>query len=107
MVEDPLPVCALQHWRYCPRQCGLIHLEQTFEDNAHTLRGRAVHRQVDLPGFEARAGVRVELALPLACERLGLIGKAGVVEFLPDGTPYPIEYKHGRLTKAQHGHDAL
>jgi CRISPR-associated exonuclease Cas4 len=30
-----------------------------------------------------------------------------VVEFLPDGTPYPVEYKHGRATKAQHGHDAL
>jgi CRISPR-associated exonuclease Cas4 len=107
MLDDPLPISALQHWSYCPRQCGLIHLEQAFEENVHTLRGRAVHATVDMPGFEARAGLRVERSLPLACERLGLIGKADVVEFQPDGTPYPVEYKHGRVSKAQHGHDAL
>jgi CRISPR-associated exonuclease Cas4 len=107
MIEDPVSVSALQHWSYCPRQCGLIHLERAFEENVHTLRGRAVHAKVDAPGFEARADVRVERALPLACERLGLVGKADVVEFLQDGTPYPIEYKHGRVIKAQHGHDAL
>ena len=104
---DPLPLSALQHWSYCPRQCGLIHLEQAFEENVHTLRGQAVHTRVDEPGVEARAGLRVERALPIASERLGLIGKADVVELLPDGTPYPVEYKHGRSSKAQHGHDAL
>lgn len=104
---DPLPISALQHWSYCPRQCGLIHLEQAFEENVHTLRGQAVHARVDAPGFEARAGGHIERSLPLASERLGLIGKADVVEFLPDGTPYPVEYKHGRVAKAQHGHDAL
>ena len=107
MAEDPIPISTLQHWSYCPRQCGLIHLEQAFEENVHTLRGRAVHAHVDTPGFEARAGVRLERALPLASERLGLIGKADVVEFQADGTPYPVEYKHGRLAKAHHGHDAL
>jgi CRISPR-associated exonuclease Cas4 len=25
------------------RQCGLIHLEQAFDDNLHALRGKAVH----------------------------------------------------------------
>lgn len=25
--QDALPLSALQHWAYCPRQCGLIHLE--------------------------------------------------------------------------------
>jgi CRISPR-associated exonuclease Cas4 len=106
-AADPLPISALQHWSYCPRQCGLIHLEQAFEDNVHTLRGQAVHATVDLPGFEARAGVRSVRALPLGSERLGLVGKADVVEFQPDGTPYPIEYKHGRTVKAKQGHDAL
>ena len=43
MVElDPVPLSALQHWHYCPRQCGLIHLEQVFDDNVHTLRGQAL-----------------------------------------------------------------
>jgi CRISPR-associated exonuclease Cas4 len=37
--------------------------------------------------------------LPLFCDRLGLVGKADVVEFLPDGTPYPVEYKHGSRHK--------
>lgn len=97
---DPLPLSALQHWAYCPRQCGLIHLEQAFDDNLHTRRGQAVHAQVDRPGVEARQGLRVERALPLWHDALGLIGKADVVEFERDGTPYPVEYKHGSRHKA-------
>jgi CRISPR-associated exonuclease Cas4 len=97
---EPLPLSALQHWAYCPRQCGLIHLEQAFDDNLHTLRGNAVHAQVDRPGFELRRGLRVERALPLFSDRLGLVGKADTVEFEADGTPYPVEYKHGSRHKA-------
>jgi CRISPR-associated exonuclease Cas4 len=97
---DPVPLSALQHWHYCPRQCGLIHLEQVFDDNVHTLRGQAVHARVDKPGVEAAKGVRVARALPLWHDGLGLIGKADVVEFFPDGTPYPVEYKHGSRNKA-------
>lgn len=102
---DPIPLSALQHWSYCPRQCALIHVEQAFEENIHTLRGQAAHRRVDEPGFEEKTGVRVERAMPLWCERLGLTGKADVVEFLPDGTPYPVEYKHGK--KRERLHDDL
>ena len=97
---DPITLSALQHWAYCPRQCGLIHLEQAFDDNVHTLRGQAVHATVDKPGVEERKGLRVERALPLWSDLLGLIGKADVVEFEPDGTPYPVEYKHGSRHKA-------
>ncbi len=97
---DPIPLSALQHWAYCPRQCGLIHLEQAFDDNLHTQRGQAVHALVDKPGVEERKGLRIERALPLWNDALGLIGKADVVEFEPDGTPYPVEYKHGSRHKA-------
>lgn len=97
---DPIPLSALQHWCYCPRQCALIHVEQVFAENLHTMRGQAVHKQVDQPGVETRAGVRVERALPVWSDRLGLIGKADVVEFEADGTPYPVEYKHGSRSKA-------
>jgi CRISPR-associated exonuclease Cas4 len=97
---DPIPLSALQHWCYCPRQCALIHVEQAFAENIHTLRGQAVHRLTDQPGVEVRAGLRVERALPLWSERLGLIGKADVVEFEPDGTPFPVEYKAGSRAKA-------
>ena len=96
---EPIPLSALQHWAYCPRQCALIHLEQAFEDNVFTLRGQAVHARADQPGMELRSGLRVERALPVFSDRLGLIGKADVVEFAPDGTPYPVEYKHGSRNK--------
>jgi CRISPR-associated exonuclease Cas4 len=98
--RDPIPLSALQHWCYCPRQCALIHVEQVFAENLHTLRGQAVHQQVDQPGVETRAGLRVERALPVWSDRLGLIGKADVVEFEADGTPYPVEYKVGSRAKA-------
>lgn len=97
---EPIPISALQHWCYCPRQCALIHVEQVFAENLYTLRGQAVHKQVDQPGVETRAGLRVERALPVWSDRLGLIGKADVVEFETDGTPYPVEYKHGARDKA-------
>lgn len=97
---EPIPLSALQHWVYCPRQCGLIHLEQAFDDNLHTLRGNAVHAKVDKPGVESAKGLRVERALPLWHDALGLIGKSDVVEFLPSGAPYPVEYKHGSRHKA-------
>lgn len=97
---DPIPLSALQHWAYCPRQCGLIHLEQAFDDNIHTLRGNAVHARTDQPGMELTQGLRVERALPLWHDDLGLIGKSDVVEFSAAGQPYPVEYKHGLRNKA-------
>ena len=97
---EQIALSALQHWHYCPRQCGLIHLEQVFDDNVHTLRGQAVHAKVDKPGVETAKGVRVERALPLWHDELGLVGKSDVVEFLVDGVPYPVEYKHGNRNKA-------
>lgn len=101
-IEDPIAISALEHWSYCPRQCALIHVEQAFDDNVHTMRGHAVHAHVDTPGYEEKSGTRVERALPIWSERLGLIGKADIVEFAPDGTPYPVEYKHGRRRPADH-----
>ncbi len=93
--NDWVMISALEHWRYCPRQCALIHVEKTFEENVYTLRGRLLHRKVDQPEAELRDGVRIERALPLWSDRLGLIGKADVVEF-HGPTPYPVEYKVGR-----------
>ena len=97
---EQIPLSALQHWHYCPRQCGLIHLEQAFDENVHTLRGQALHAKVDKPGVETAKGLRVERALPLWHDALGLVGKADVVEFSASGAPYPVEYKHGSRHKA-------
>ncbi|MCK9283444.1 MAG: CRISPR-associated protein Cas4 [Rhodocyclaceae bacterium] len=99
---EPIPISALEHWSYCPRQCCLIHAEQAFAENVHTLRGQAVHSRTDEPGVETRPGLRVARAIPLWCDRLGLVGKSDVVEFLADGTPYPVEYKHGKKRQKQH-----
>ncbi|MEQ1681080.1 MAG: CRISPR-associated protein Cas4 [Sideroxydans sp.] len=104
-TDDPIMLSALQHWSYCPRQCALIHLEQAFDENVHTMRGNAAHERVDEPGFESFEGVRSERALPVWSDRLGLVGKCDVVEFHPDGKIYPVEYKHGR--KKLQVHDDL
>ncbi|HFD88292.1 MAG TPA: CRISPR-associated protein Cas4 [Gammaproteobacteria bacterium] len=109
MSEDSaaqvVALSALQHYSYCPRQCALIHVEQSFDENLHTLRGRVVHERVDEAESCVENGIRIERALPLYSEKFGLVGKADVVEFLPDGTPYPVEYKHGpRRTRA---HDEI
>ncbi|HPE71790.1 MAG TPA: CRISPR-associated protein Cas4 [Candidatus Competibacter sp.] len=100
--DDAIAISALQHYSYCPRQCALIHVEQAWDENVYTLRGQAVHEQVDTPESRAEGAVRVERALPLYSRRLGLVGRADVVEFLPDGTPFPIEYKHGPRRARQH-----
>lgn len=98
----PIMLSALQHYSYCPRQCALIHQEQIFEDNVFTIRGHLAHERVDSGESGMEYGVRVERALPLFSERLGLVGKADVVEFLSDGTPYPIEYKQGKRQQKLH-----
>jgi CRISPR-associated exonuclease Cas4 len=98
---DLVMISALQHYSYCPRQCGLIHLDQAWDENLYTLRGRRVHELVDIPGGETAYGVRIERGLPLWSDRLGLIGKADVVEF-PEGTPLPVEYKHGPRRQSRH-----
>jgi CRISPR-associated exonuclease Cas4 len=95
-------ISALEHYSYCPRQCALIHLEQVWDENLYTLRGRLVHDKADLPNAATTEGVRVERALPLWSDRLGLVGRADVVEF-HDQTPYPVEYKHG--PRRHWGHD--
>lgn len=99
--EDLVLVSALEHYSYCPRQCALIHIEQIFDENVYTMRGRRVHERVDEPSGIQEDGVRVERALPIWSERLGLIGKADVVEF-HGATPYPVEYKYGPRRKREH-----
>jgi CRISPR-associated exonuclease Cas4 len=101
---EPVMISTLEHYSYCPRQCALIHLEQTFTENAFTIRGRHAHERVDDPDAEQRPGIHREYALPLWSERLGLTGRADLVEFSPDG-PYPVEYKSGK--KRAWGHEAL
>jgi len=94
-TSDPIPISALEHYAYCPRQCALIHVEQVWSENLYTMRGRDVHERVDEISGHDLGGVRCERALPIWCRRLNLTGKADLVEF-HDDVPYPVEYKSGR-----------
>lgn len=95
-------ISALEHYSYCPRQAALIHVEQVYDENLYTLRGRRAHERADVPEAVLEDGVRIERGLPLFSERLGLVGKADVVEFHPDGSAYPVEYKHGPRRQTRH-----
>ena len=90
-----VPVSALQHYTYCPRQYALIHLEQQWSENKLTAEGRVLHERVDRPEHESRHGVRTEYAVDIRNLRLGLTGKADCVEY-EDGKVHPIEFKRGK-----------
>jgi CRISPR-associated exonuclease Cas4 len=120
--DDFLPLSALQHLVFCERQCALIHIEQVWRDNPLTLEGSHLHGRTDegAPRRECRGDLVIVRALPLRSFRLGLSGRADVVEFhraakgspakaeaglawsgplahLPGSwRPFPVEYKRGK-----------
>src|SRR6266542_4457015 len=109
--DDLLPLSALQHLIFCERQCALIHIEQIWADNVLTVEGTFLHERTDSAAMESRASVRIARGLALHSLRLGLSGKADVVEFHRAGddrpgttlpgvsgrwVPVPVEYKRGK-----------
>ncbi|NLB95242.1 MAG: CRISPR-associated protein Cas4 [Armatimonadetes bacterium] len=100
--DEGVMLSAIDHYAYCPRRCALIHVEQVWDENVFTLQGAALHERADEGFTTFEAGKRIERALPLWSEELGLIGKADTVEFLADGSVRPVEYKRGaRAARAQ------
>lgn len=100
--EDVVLISAIEHFAYCPRQFALMHVEQMFEENEYTLRGDRVHERVDEARVLRHEGVRAEYAVPLWSDELGLSGRADVIEFMDDGTVWPVEYKHGDRRPKKH-----
>lgn len=97
--DELIPISAIQHWVFCPRQCGLIHLEGLWVENRLTAEGRILHGKAHQDHKESRGGVRVERGLALRSLVLGIVGKADVVEFHREAgawRPFPVEYKRGR-----------
>jgi len=90
-----VPIAAIEHYSYCPRQCALMYIEHIYTNNVYTMRGKLLHERVDSNEATTERGVEVYRALPLFSDRLGLVGRADVVE-MHDGVPYPVEYKSGR-----------
>ncbi|MBI4849925.1 MAG: CRISPR-associated protein Cas4 [Nitrospirae bacterium] len=98
--EDLIQLSALQHFVFCERQCALIHVEQLWSENVLTAEGKIMHEKVDTANRESRGKIRIEYGVPMRSLRIGLIGKADVVEFhkRDDRTwqPFPVEYKRGK-----------
>ncbi|SMP63700.1 CRISPR-associated exonuclease, Cas4 family [Desulfonatronum zhilinae] len=102
LEADLLPLSALQHLIFCPRQCALIHIEQVWTENRFTAEGRIMHERVDSGQRQTRDTARIETGVPLRSLNLGLSGRADVVEYHfkgNDWVPFPVEYKRGRPKK--------
>ncbi len=122
--DDLLPVSALYQIAYCERRCALMHIEGVWEENRFTVEGRQLHERVDEGGTEVRGDMRIARGLRIRSLRLGLAGRADVVEFRrlgPDQAvaggpplgvtldgvaglwlPFPVEYKRSGRTKVYH-----
>ncbi len=112
--DDLLPLSGLQHLMFCERQWALIHLEGLWLENRLTAEGRSMHVRSHEEKTEVRGDVRFARGLRLRSLKLGLSGKADLVEFhrvaggdgegagvpLPDAPGFwrseLVEYKRGR-----------
>ena len=110
--DDMLMLSGIQHYRFCPRQWALIHLEQQWLDNRLTMEGHLLHNHVDDPFYRQKCGEFISLrSVSVASHLLGLYGLTDVVELHPAvdennsithphykgyWKPYPVEYKHGK-----------
>ena len=107
--DDYLMISGIQHFKFCKRQWALIHIEQQWAENEHTVIGELMHKKAHDPFLaEKRKDVIIARALPVASRAMGVTGECDVVEFhrCEDGiqlhghrgmfSVYPIEYKKGK-----------
>ncbi len=107
--EDYLMISGIQHFQFCRRQWALIHIEQQWAENIHTVKGELMHKKAHDPQMtEKRKDVLTVRALPVSSRILGISGECDVVEFQKseDGIHlfghrgtykiYPVEYKKGK-----------
>lgn len=107
--DELLLLSGIQHYAFCPRQWALIHIEQQWAENVKTIEGQHLHERVDDPFLKDSSNTLVVWrSVNLISYRLGLTGRADVVEFKKSGsgielhgktgwwTPYPVEYKRGK-----------
>lgn len=107
--EEYLMLSGIQHFKFCRRQWALIHIEQQWEENVHTVVGELMHKKVHDPYLkEKRKDTIVVRALPISSRKLGISGECDVVEFKKSENGvtlfghrglysiYPVEYKKGK-----------
>ena len=95
--QDEVTLSEIEHFSFCERQWALIFSERIWADDVATVRGSIAHERVDRISERSERGRQVLRALTVWSDRLGLFGRADVVEMDSDGTPYPVEYKSGRV----------
>ena len=106
--EDYLQLSGIQHYEFCKRQWALIHIEQQWQENVHTVEGNLLHKKAHNPlSYEKRGEVLTVRGLRIHSRQLGFSGECDVVEFHEDREgirlsghrglyrPYPVEYKKG------------
>lgn len=106
--DDYLMLSGIQHFAFCRRQWALIHIEQQWQENEHTVEGELLHKRAhNVWAAERRNDVIVSRGMPIYSRSMGVSGTCDVVEFckIPDGISlhghrglyqvYPIEYKKG------------
>lgn len=106
--DELLMLSGIQHFLFCKKQWALIHVDQLWEENVRTFKGRNMHNRADDPfATESRGSIIISRSIPVVSFNLGLYGITDVVEFvrsnegieLPNAKgrfqPYPIEYKVG------------
>lgn len=97
-----IPISALQHMLYCPRQCALIHMENIWTENKYTAEGRILHERADSGEKERRGKIKTCRSIHIYSATLGIHGVADVVEYHKQESlwfPFPIEYKRGKPKK--------
>lgn len=97
--DDFIQLSSLQHYMFCPRQCGLIHVYGLWTENRFTAHGRVLHERVDSGEEETRGTDHIIRSLNIYSREYGLAGRADVVEFKDERgnmRPFPVEYKSGK-----------
>ncbi len=96
-MDNPIPISALQHYAFCPRQCAYIHIEQLWRDNFLTAKGNQLHERVHSNKTEQRGRLRTERGVQVYSAQYGLTGKLDLLEIKSDSRQLtPIEYKRGK-----------
>ena len=106
--DDFLMLSGIQHFIFCRRQWALIHIEQQWKENEHTIVGELLHKKAHDPYLaEKRGDVMISRALPVYSRSMGVSGECDIVEFhrAEDGIGlhghrglfrvFPVEYKKG------------
>lgn len=97
--DDFVMISALQHYIFCQRQCGLIHVDDVWQENLFTVRGNILHEKVDTDTYETRGTIKTVRGLRVHSFRLGIVGRCDVVEFRETKSGeevMPVEFKAGQ-----------